>query len=72
MAKAGESGGAGPGDGSRADAAPSDVGELQRLLKEKEKSVWDLSDRLLQISTEKDKLEQVFAPCLSDHHRQTG
>ncbi|KEP66024.1 UNVERIFIED_CONTAM: hypothetical protein HHA_313480 [Hammondia hammondi] len=37
---------------------PQDVKELQQLLREKEKAVWDLSDRLLATSSEKDNVEQ--------------
>lgn len=64
MAKTGESrrgGSLAPGGSGDAlgDDQTADVAELRRLLKEKEKSVWDLSDRLLQISTEKDQLEQA-------------
>nr|CEL69984.1 TPA: hypothetical protein BN1204_056770 [Neospora caninum Liverpool] len=43
-----------PGGG---EALPQEVKELQQLLKEKEKAVWDLSDRLLVTSTEKDTME---------------
>ncbi|PHJ22643.1 hypothetical protein CSUI_003517 [Cystoisospora suis] len=62
MAKTGDSrrgGGLAGGSGDTLGDETADVAELQRLLKEKEKSVWDLSDRLLQISTEKDQLEQA-------------